>query len=237
MYIQAIYKLWARYYDDFNGWFSNWKGIRQAEVALEHALTTNLQTDSRILDLGCGTGYNVDRIARLGLPFADYRGLDLSEHMLEAARKKHGDRPDVHFDTIRLDSDALPEGEYDVVLSTWVFSHLAEPERLVQGIMERLKPGGLLLATFKAERNWLVDTLLWPCYKMYHALPVRRSSVARFPNMIRIERFWGGWATFIVCQRPLDPQPDLTVSIESQPAAVQSVEALPVRLTGQFAQG
>lgn len=211
MYLQAVYKVWARYYDDFNKWFSNWKGIRQAETALEEALKAHLTANSRILDLGCGTGSNADRLVRLGLPFESYLGADLSDHMLEAARRKHPDRSDIRFETIRLDRDELPAGEYDLVLSTWVFSHLPEPERVVAQIVSHLKPGGVLLATFKAERNWLIDTLLWPAYKTYDALPVRRSSVAKFPNLVRMDRFWGGWATFIVCQRPLEAAP------ESQP--------------------
>jgi ubiquinone/menaquinone biosynthesis C-methylase UbiE len=204
VYLQAVYKVWARYYDDFNRWFSNWKGIRQAETALEAALTAHVTPEVRILDLGCGTGSNADRIVRLDLPFQAYLGADLSEHMLTAARKKHTDRPDMRFELIRLDRDELPDGEYDVVLATWVFSHLQEPERLVERIVSRLKPGGVLLATFKAERNWLIDTLLWPFYKSYDAVPVRRSSVAKFPHLVRMDRYWGGWATFIVCQRPVE---------------------------------
>ena len=234
MYLHTVYKVWARYYDDFNAWFSNWKGIRLAEEALEEALTDKLHAGSRILDLGCGTGYNVDRIARLDLPFAEYRGFDLSDHMLEAAIKKHGDRTDVSFASIRLDRDELPEGEFDIVLSTWVFSHLESPERLVHRIMERLKPGGVLLATFKAERNWLIDTLLWPCYKVYHALPVRRSSVALFPNMVRMDRYWGGWATFIVCQRPSEPQPELQAEMQ---LTVEAPASDFHSLQSQFAQG
>ncbi len=217
MYLQAVYKVWARYYDDFNKWFSNWKGIRQAETALEDALRAHLTPTSRIVDLGCGTGSNADRLVRMGLPFREYFGADLSEHMLEAARKKHPNRPNMHFESIRLDKDELPAGEYDLVLSTWVFSHLQEPERLVERILKRLKPGGVLLATFKAERNWLVDTLLWPAYKMYDALPVRRSSVAKFPNLVRMDRFWGGWATFVICQRPLEDAGTPTVAIEATP--------------------
>jgi ubiquinone/menaquinone biosynthesis C-methylase UbiE len=217
VYLQAVYKVWARYYDDFNRWFSNWKGIRQAETALEDALRSHLTSEARILDLGCGTGSNADRIVRLDLPFQSYLGADLSEHMLEAARKKHPDRTNMRFESIRLDRDELPDGEFDVVLATWVFSHLQAPERLVERIVGRLKPGGVLLATFKAERNWLIDTLLWPFYKTYDAVPVRRSSVAKFPALVRMDRYWGGWATFIVCQRPLDPAAAPQVTVEAAP--------------------
>jgi SAM-dependent methyltransferase len=223
VYLQAVYKVWARYYDDFNAWFSNWKGIRQAETALEDALKAHLTPASRILDLGCGTGSNADRLSRLDLPFASYLGADLSEHMLEAARRKHADHPRMTFESIRLDRDELPAGEYDLVLSTWVFSHLPEPERVVRQILGHLKPGGVLLATFKAERNWLIDTLLWPAYKAYDALPVRRSSVAKFPDLVRMDRYWGGWATFIVCQRPLEVVPAPLAAVEATP-----VEPVPV---------
>lgn len=204
MYLHSFYKVFARYYDDFHHWFANWKGIREAESALDQALAAHIRPGARILDLGCGTGQNIDRLLRLDLPFEAYLGVDQSDHMMATAARKHEGRSDVTFQRMRLDLDELPAGPFDVIVSSWVFSHLANPERLVDKAVRRLKPGGVLLATFKSERHKLVDALLYPFYKAYDALPVRRSSLASFPHVVRLERHWGGWATFVVCQAPVD---------------------------------
>jgi SAM-dependent methyltransferase len=44
-----------------------------------------------VLDIGCGTGHNLGRLRRLGVPFESYRGVDLTNSMLAIARQRYAD--------------------------------------------------------------------------------------------------------------------------------------------------
>jgi tRNA (cmo5U34)-methyltransferase len=116
---------------------------RRAEgesVVLEH-----LPRDARrILDLGTGDGrllalLRIDRREMLGV------GLDLSEFMLEAARKRFAD--DERIELVRHDlAEPLPVlGRFDAVVSSFAIHHLEhERKRSLYGeVFDLLEPGGV----------------------------------------------------------------------------------------------
>ncbi len=68
----------------------------------------------RLLDVGCGTGRLLDAIKTSNRKDIDYRGVDLSPALLEAAKKKH---PEVEFicgDPFDLDEIWSPAPDYVV---------------------------------------------------------------------------------------------------------------------------
>jgi ubiquinone/menaquinone biosynthesis C-methylase UbiE len=86
--ITTAYTILAPLYDFFRPW---WIAVmaREAEECLESEILSQYVTPSaRILDLGCGTGANLERLLRLALPFGTYTGLDLTPAMLSRARLK-----------------------------------------------------------------------------------------------------------------------------------------------------
>jgi tRNA (cmo5U34)-methyltransferase len=98
----------------------------------------------RILDLGTGDGrllalVQVDRREMFGV------GLDFSEVMLEAARKRFAD--DERIELVRHDlAEPLPAlGRFDVVVSSFAVHHLEhERKRALYGeVFDLLEPGGL----------------------------------------------------------------------------------------------
>ena len=123
-----------------------------------------LKPDSRVLDIGCGTG----RLARPVVGFLDggtYDGFDIDRAAIGWCRRAYRRHRNVHF--VRADlfhprfhpGGAHRAAEYrfpyddasfDIVVSTSVFPHLLEEEtaHYVAESARVLAPGGRLLATF-----------------------------------------------------------------------------------------
>lgn len=95
----------------------------------------------RILDLGCGPGNSTELLAERW-PDADILGIDTSEAMLDAARRR---LPGARFE--RGDIAALEaEGQFDLLYANaslqWVLGH----EALIPRLMRAVAPGGVFAA-------------------------------------------------------------------------------------------
>lgn len=99
---------------------------------------------SRLLDLGCGTGLEFERLFEKN-PDMRVTGIDLSAEMLKKIKEKYprknfrlicGSYFDVDFD-----------GLYDHVLSTYSLHHFSEEQKLelYRKIYAALEPGGLFV--------------------------------------------------------------------------------------------
>ncbi|MEW6233689.1 MAG: class I SAM-dependent methyltransferase [Chloroflexota bacterium] len=123
---------------------------REAERFLDfEILPRYLPPHAHVLDLGCGTGANLERLLRLGLPFRAYVGLDLTPAMLARARLKgdgYGDRVLLH----RGDMRHIPfsDASFDFVLSTWAVEHADPAGQVICEGLRVLKPGGYLALLF-----------------------------------------------------------------------------------------
>jgi tRNA (cmo5U34)-methyltransferase len=94
---------------------------------------------TNILELGIGTGETARRVLAAH-PEAAYTAIDSSEEMLERARSVV---PDADLRLARLE-DPLPEGPFDLVVSTLVVHHLDGPGKqdLFRRVAAVLAPGG-----------------------------------------------------------------------------------------------
>lgn len=96
----------------------------------------------RILDAGCGTGAAMAEVLRR----ADCRmtGVDRSESMLVAARRRLGWRARLHC--AGIEDLPIPDGGFDAVLALNVL-YFADPEgRMLASLARLLRPGGRLVA-------------------------------------------------------------------------------------------
>ena len=100
------------------------------------------QQPSNMLDVGCGTGLELDEIFRR---FPDVRvtGIDITESMLSILKRKHSDK---HLDLIVGDFREVPFGvdAFDTVISFEALHHLCQKDkaRLYGKIYAALKSGG-----------------------------------------------------------------------------------------------
>jgi len=171
---------------------------RQAKGDLESLLRRYVAPDTRVLDLGCGSGANLDRLLKLGLPFKDYTGVDFSRSMLALARKRFGDTTGVTFregDATALEDD----GErYDAIVATWLLDHLSEPVSFVDSAQRLLAPGGHLLLMFYSRPRWFLRLWLSPLGRtLVFADPVSEGEVSRFPGVAFKKTYSAGVVTLV----------------------------------------
>jgi SAM-dependent methyltransferase len=103
---------------------------------------------ARVLEVGCGPGHLSTRLARQhGL---EVTGLDLDPAMISRARANadrpgSGDGPRPGFLVGDVASLALPDGAFDLVVSTLSMHHWADPTAGLSEIGRVLRPGGRAL--------------------------------------------------------------------------------------------
>jgi ubiquinone/menaquinone biosynthesis C-methylase UbiE len=103
------------------------------------------------LDLGCGPGTDLAALAEAVTPSGAVFGIDSSAEMLERARARSAELPQVALQ--RGDIHALPyaDASIDRAHTDRVLQHVAEPARVLAEARRVLRPGGRLVM---AEPDW-----------------------------------------------------------------------------------
>ena len=99
----------------------------------------------RLLEIGCGIGRMTRHLASI---FGEIYATDVSGEMIERARRRLADLPNVHlYETSGADVDPLPDDFFDIVYSIFVFQHVPTREAIRSTLIDAwrtLRPGGLL---------------------------------------------------------------------------------------------
>lgn len=120
------------------------------------------QGTRKLLDLGCGTGLELDEIFRL-LPDISVTGIDLTEMMLQRLREKH---PDKNMKLICGDYFEVPfGGEFDCAVSFQTMHHFPKDKKLglYKKIFDSIIPEGIyiecdyMVFTQKEEDHWFAE--------------------------------------------------------------------------------
>jgi SAM-dependent methyltransferase len=99
---------------------------------------------ARILEIGCGTGHNLEMLSRFGRVEAT----ELDANARELASKRLGRAVQ---DSALPNLSAYPEGHFDLIALLDVLEHVPDDEAALRAIRERLKPGGALLVAVPAS--------------------------------------------------------------------------------------
>jgi SAM-dependent methyltransferase len=126
--------------DRFGEWMAKVEGDPWERFLGE--LAGHLPADARVLDLGCGNGA---KIARLADRF-EVVGVDISARQLQLARAAVPGASFIHADFAELD---FPAEAFDAVTALYSIVHVPRDEQpdLLGRIRDWLKPGGLFLAS------------------------------------------------------------------------------------------
>jgi tRNA (cmo5U34)-methyltransferase len=118
-----------------------------AESYIEIARLIPTTKGLKLLDLGCGTGLELDEIFKVN-PAVQVTGIDLSEKLLEKLNEKHADRKS-QINLVLADYFEYDFGEniYDVALSVQTLHHFSYEAkvRLYKKIVTSLKPSGFYI--------------------------------------------------------------------------------------------
>ena len=110
---------------------------------------SRVRPGQRLLDLGSGTGYPAVLAAQAVGPKGSVLGLDLSEAMLEVARRKAKALGLANVTFQAGDASVLPfeAGSFDGVISRFCLMFLPDVPKAAAEIARVLKPGGYLAAS------------------------------------------------------------------------------------------
>lgn len=117
-------------------------------LPLVPALTEGLTKGARVLDVGCGRGRIMIKLAEL-YPNSHFSGVDLSREAIEYARREASQRglKNIEFrvtDASDFDKAAKPES-FDFITTFDAIHDQAKPLNVLKGIYRALKPDGVYL--------------------------------------------------------------------------------------------
>ena len=123
-------------------------GMHTAERALIAALKRQgIETlaGKRILDVGCGTGRNLQRLIDLGAEPGLLSGIDLREDVIERGA---GLNPGIDLRVANAEELPFDDGAFDLVTQYTVFTSILDDgmkSRVAAEMLRVLRPGGLII--------------------------------------------------------------------------------------------
>jgi SAM-dependent methyltransferase len=164
---------------------------------------TRIGKNAHILELGPGTGINLDRLHRLGIGFERYVGIDASEPMLDRLRAKIGEDGRINLRVGDVTDLSDIRERFDFVISTWVLSHLPDPAETARQAIDLLEAGGTAVFLFSATpSSCLLRACLMPFYAWAKAAFIDPTKIKALPNVEVVERRSAGLAALAVFRVP-----------------------------------
>ncbi|MDB5691964.1 MAG: class SAM-dependent methyltransferase [Alphaproteobacteria bacterium] len=121
-----------------------WYRARREVLATLIARKIALPADARILEIGCGTGHNLDMLKRFGR--VDATEMDGAARAIASERLGRPVR-----DATLPALTGVPNGSYDLVAILDVLEHVEEDKAALASMAEKLRPGGRILVTVPAH--------------------------------------------------------------------------------------
>ena len=109
--------------------------IHFVEEEIISSFLPDIEINSKILDIGCGTG-NMINVGQYGLN--QYTGVDISEEMLIKAQNKYEGYEFLHLDG----SEVIKHGEYDLILHVFGQLNYMGVERWMDSILANINQDG-----------------------------------------------------------------------------------------------
>lgn len=201
-HVQTLYGLaGARWYDPFRALWER-RTSRVAETELDRLVRETAAEGCRVLDIGCGTGHNLGRLHRLGVPFESYRGVDLTSSMLAIARQRYAGEARATFVESDLHSLSGSAERFNLVLCTWVLSHLEHPRDALDIAYELLAPSGTALFLTLTRPRWYVSWWFTPFVRLFQARYVEAAAFQDLPASTVIRTWTAGMVTLVHLQQP-----------------------------------
>jgi len=97
-----------------------------------------LPEGASVIDIGCGSGLLVDRLARMGYQAT---GLDWSEAAVEFARKHYQGE----YILVNVEQGLDVGRKFDCVVASHILEHLENPHEFLQSVREIMEPDGYLV--------------------------------------------------------------------------------------------
>lgn len=142
---------------------------------IESESKNSLKNGIKFLDIACGTGLTLKRLAKK-YPKSIFYGVDVSPGMLKVAKGRNKSRNNINL--LLEDAESLPfkDGFFDFIVLSETLHHLEDPNRFFEEMLRVLKKGGyfLLMEPIKIEffeKPIIKKLILWfdPSPRYYSA--------------------------------------------------------------------
>jgi len=189
------------------------------EIPVLFSMLPDLQ-GKRILDLGCGFGEQCLKYVKKGA--ARVVGIDISEKMLEVARKENAD-PKIEYIKMSMEELSRISEKFDVVISSLAFHYVEDFATVAAEVYRLLNEGGVFVFSQENPINtchgkgsrWTKDEngkKLYVNFKNY-GVEGKRESTWFVDNVVKYHRTFStvvnnlADAGFII-ERMAEPRPD-----------------------------
>jgi len=98
----------------------------------------------QVLEIGCGTGYNVRNLAQR-LPECQYTGVDLSDKHVESARRESSKLTNVQFEQGNFQQLRFDAEQFDAVFAVECLCQASDMQKSLFESFRVLRPGGRLI--------------------------------------------------------------------------------------------
>ena len=139
-----------------------WFRVRR-NIILSLIKEYKIQKTAKIFDFGCGSGYTVGYLQKLGF---DVSGADISAEAIEFGRSQGVDGLEVAQNS----QIKAPEGGFGLILALDVIEHIDDDLGVIRALERALKPGGMAIITVPAYQwLWGVQDEVAHHYRRYTA--------------------------------------------------------------------
>jgi SAM-dependent methyltransferase len=128
----------------FNEW--NFRRLEERRTVLRWL---NARAGEKVLDVGCGYGYNDRIISRAG---AHVVGIDVDPRRLAVAQSTNAS-PRTEFRLMDAEVMDFAEASFDKVVSFCTIEHFSRDDRVLAHVYRVLRPGGLLVLSADSLSN------------------------------------------------------------------------------------
>jgi len=186
---------------EFNEWARAGKGESMEQghgpVGKQAIALMQVSMDSRVLDVGCGSGWATRLLADYAVN-GRVTGIDISDEMVNLARESSRSHPNTDFEVASAEQLPFPDNEFTYAFSMESLYYYRNIPKALKEIQRVLKPGGSFFAVVdlywenEATHQW-IDTL---------KVPVELLSIDEYRSL-----FIDAGFVNIRDQRILDPRP------------------------------
>lgn len=152
--VKNYYRFHSRIYDA-----TRWSFLFGRETIID--LIPDLPTQPRILEVGCGTGKNIEMLEYC-FPDAQILGVDLSDEMLNVAQNKLTDSTHIQLKQKKYGTEPLGEEPFDLILLSYSLTMIGDQlEAVLQHLSQDLNRKGYVAVVdfhtspFGWFRNWM----------------------------------------------------------------------------------
>jgi len=139
--------------------------------------TLGLCPEDTVVEIGCGTGLNFPLLQKEIGPRGKIIGVDLTDAMLEKARRRVSDEESINVELINIDAASFlfPTG-IDGIISTFAITLIPEYDEIIRRGCEALSPG----------KRWVVLDIKMPSNRLSFLAPLLAPIIKPFGGTLEM---------------------------------------------------